>query len=57
MEKVSDHTYSVSVKESPLEGRANIAILKALAKYFHIPIAQLRIAAGRRSKKKVIEIP
>jgi len=57
VEKVSDHTYSVSVKESPLEGRANIAILKALAKYFHIPIAQLRIAAGRRSKKKVIEIP
>ncbi len=48
--------YQVSVKERPVEGRANEAITRLLAEHFHIPRSQVRLLSGARVKQKVFEI-
>ena len=48
--------YSVSTKERPVEGRANEAIIKLLAKYFGVPRSQVRLISGATSKRKVFEV-
>lgn len=46
----------ISVKERPIEGRANDAIKKALAKYLDISNSQLTLISGASSKNKVFEV-
>ena len=48
--------YRVSVKELPVEGRANEAITKLLAEYFKVSKSQVKLISGARGKKKVFEI-
>lgn len=48
--------YRVSVKEAPVNGRANIAITKALAKYFKVAPSLIRLVSGHTTKQKVFEI-
>ncbi len=54
--KVDDSHLIVSVKEPPVEGKANEAIIRLLRDYFHIPKSHIQILKGGRSKNKVIEI-
>lgn len=49
-------TYKVSVKEAPVAGRANLAIIKALADYFDISPARINLLTGQTSKQKIFEI-
>ena len=56
VEKITDYEYVISVKASPIEGKANIAVIKALAKHFKVSASQVRINAGHASKSKIIEI-
>jgi uncharacterized protein YggU (UPF0235/DUF167 family) len=46
----------VAVKERTVAGAANRAILKAVAAYFGVPLARVRIVSGRASREKLIEI-
>ena len=46
----------VHVKESPHENKANIAVVKALAKHFKVPQAAVIIVHGAASKIKTVEI-
>ena len=48
--------YKVSVKEPPVGGRANAAIIKVLAKYFKVSPASVNLISGHTSKQKVFEI-
>jgi len=48
--------YVVSVKEPPLQGKANIAIKKILAEYFAIALSQVTLIRGESSKIKIFEI-
>ena len=48
--------FKVFVKEPPMQGRANTAIAKALAKYFKVSPSQVRLISGASSKQKVFEI-
>ncbi|HEX2792279.1 MAG TPA: DUF167 domain-containing protein [Candidatus Paceibacterota bacterium] len=48
--------YKVSVKESPVDGRANEAIVRLLAKHFRIPTRAVRIISGHASTQKVVEV-
>ena len=48
--------YTVSVKEKPVEGRANEAIIKLLAEHFKVSRSQVRLISGATSKRKVFEI-
>jgi len=56
VEKLSDTSYAVSVKEPPIKGKANKAIEKVLAQYFGIPLSRVEIVSGHTSKSKVAEI-
>ncbi len=53
--KESD-TYVVRVKEPPVEGRANRAVVKLLARHLGVPEGRLRIVSGFTARNKVIEV-
>ncbi len=56
VEKVSEKNFTVFVKELPIKGRANQAIIKVLAEYFKVSISRVKIISGHTSKQKLIEI-
>lgn len=56
VEKIGEAEYLVAVREPPIRGRANNAIIKALADHFQISINRIRIAAGITSRRKTVEI-
>ena len=56
VEKVDESNYVVSVKEPPIKGKANEAIRNALAVYFKIASARVKIISGYSSRNKIIEI-
>ncbi len=57
VEKIDETHFVVAVKEPPVEGKANRAILEALALYFSLPVSRLKIVSGYTSREKVIELP
>ncbi len=52
----SDGTYIIYTKAPAIEGRANAAAIKLLAKYFGVPQSQIRLLHGATSKHKVFNI-
>ncbi len=48
--------YKVSVKEPPVEGKANKAIIKLLAKHFKVSQSEISLISGASSKIKTFEI-
>ncbi|MDO8728275.1 MAG: DUF167 domain-containing protein [bacterium] len=52
----TEEWYTVSVKEHPVGGRANEAITKLLAEYFHVSRSQVKLISGATSKRKVFDI-
>ena len=56
MEDKGDEFYIVSVKEKPVQGRANTAICKVLAEHFKVSPSQVTLVSGASSKRKVFEI-
>ncbi len=54
--KISDTNFKVWVKEPPEKGRANTAVIGALAGYFNTSRANIKIISGSTSKLKIIEI-
>lgn len=49
-------TVHVYVHEPPLEGKANRAVILALAEYFHVKKSNVNLDLGAKSKYKVFEI-
>ena len=56
IEKLSDNSFLVWVKEKPQEGKANYAVRAALADYFDIPKSRITLVNGETSKTKLFEI-
>ena len=56
VEKIDESHFVVSVKEPPVGGQANVAIIRALSDYLGTTPANLRIVSGYASKHKVIDI-
>jgi uncharacterized protein YggU (UPF0235/DUF167 family) len=54
--KINDKNYIVAVVEEPHDGKANAAIIKALAKYFHVAQSCIKIKLGKTGKKKTVII-
>ena len=54
-ERLNDY-YTVFIKELPVEGRANDAVIKALAEYFNVSRSQVTLVSGAVSKIKVFDI-
>ena len=49
-------TMHVYVNAPPLEGRANKAIIRVLAKYFHVKRGCVLFVSGTKSRSKTFEI-
>lgn len=56
VEKTDDTHFIVSVKEPPVQGKANRAIIKALAAYFNVPAWRISITSGHTSRQKIAEV-
>ena len=56
IKKLSETNFEVCVKEPPVKGQANVAIISALAKYFKAPFSAVKIISGRVSRQKIVEI-
>ncbi|MBM3206052.1 MAG: DUF167 domain-containing protein [Candidatus Staskawiczbacteria bacterium] len=56
VEKIDESNYVVYVKERPVDGKANSAIIKILADYFGTKSYFIEIISGDWSKTKIIEI-
>jgi len=56
VEAIDDTHFRISVKEPPLKGRANEAVIKAIAGHFKVAPSRVRIVAGRASRNKMLEV-
>ena len=54
--KNDDDTLTVYVKASAIEGRANAAAIKLLAKHFNVASSKVKLVRGATSKYKMFEI-
>ena len=54
--KNDDDTLTVYVKAPAIEGRANAAAIKLLAKHFKIAPSKVKLVRGATSKYKIFEI-
>ncbi len=56
VEPVEDHLV-VRVKEPPREGKANLAVARAVADYFGVAPSDVRVVSGLAARRKVVELP
>lgn len=56
VEKIDGKNFIVAVKDPPVKGKANRALVKTMAKYFDVPSSSVQIVSGHTSKQKIIEI-
>lgn len=51
-----DGALKIRLNAPPIEGRANALLIKYLAKCFAVPIKNVRLINGEKSRKKTFEI-
>jgi len=54
--ETEENHFTVAVKAPPRDGKANHAIVEALAEHFHISLSHVRLISGFSSREKVFEI-
>lgn len=54
--KIGDNNFEVLVKALPEKGKANEAVIKAIAKYLKIPQDSIKILTGKTNSQKILEI-
>lgn len=54
--RISDDEYKVKVTAAPEKGKANEQVIELLAGYFSVPKSFVRIAGGKSTKTKIIDI-
>ncbi len=48
---------TVYLREKPIEGEANAALIRLLAKHFDVPKTSILIKTGQHGRIKLVEIP
>jgi len=54
--KVQGDTIEIGIMEKPVNGKANLEIIKQIAKHFRISKSCVRIVSGAKSKDKIVEV-
>jgi uncharacterized protein len=54
--KKSEDSFEIRVKEKPKMGQANEAVITLLSYYFEIPRGKVRLIKGARERSKIFEI-
>mgnify|MGYP001576654703 CR=1 FL=1 len=57
VKQFGESEYVVAVKEPPVDGRANKAIIEALADYFNIKKSEIILISGIAGRLKIFSIP
>jgi uncharacterized protein (TIGR00251 family) len=53
---LADGIYTVAVKAQPVDGKANEAIIKAIAAHFKVAPSKVSIVSGHTAKLKIVDI-
>lgn len=56
VEEVNKMHFTVSVKQEPIDGKANEAIVKLIAQHLGVPKSALTLRSGATGKHKVFEM-
>lgn len=56
VERRADGGFRVAVTAPAREGRANAAVIEALAEHFRVPRSRVRIVRGLTGRRKLVEI-
>ncbi len=56
IEKIDQDSFEVYVREKPIQGRANQAIITVLAEYFHCPENEIKLVKGFQERNKIFLI-
>jgi len=54
--KKGNDSFEIWVKEKPIQGQANRAIITILSDYFKIPRENIKLVKGFRERNKIFEI-
>ena len=54
--RVKGDLIEIGIMEKPVNGKANVAIIKQIAKHFGLSKSCVRIVTGTKSKDKIVEI-
>ena len=54
--KVNGDLIEIGIMVKPIQGKANLAIIKQIAKHLGVPKSKIRLVAGAKSQDKVIEV-
>lgn len=56
LERIGPDTFRMRVLAAPEKGAANREVVARIADYFGIPVSQVKILRGARSRFKVVEV-
>lgn len=56
VEQQPDGSFIVRVKEPATEGKANEAVIEAIAEFFKAPKRTVKIVRGHTSRNKIVEL-
>jgi uncharacterized protein YggU (UPF0235/DUF167 family) len=48
--------YKARIQSSPVDGKANAALIELLAKEFNVPKSNVKILRGKTSRNKIVEV-
>jgi len=51
-----DDALKIRLNTPPIEGRANEALIKYIAQLFRVPVKQVKLVRGEKSRRKTLEI-
>jgi len=54
--KVEDNRIIVGLTSKPKKGKANLELIRKIAKHFGVSSSQVRIISGLKSRNKIVEI-
>jgi uncharacterized protein (TIGR00251 family) len=54
--KIEGNKVVVGLTSKPIGGKANVELIKKLAKYFGVSSSQVKIVSGLKSRRKIIEL-
>lgn len=54
--KVEGDKIVIGIKSRPEKGKANLELIRKLAKHFNVPASQIKIITGHTARRKIVEL-
>lgn len=56
LQKKSADSFDIKIKEKPEHGLANKKVFELLARYFNVPVKNIRLKKGSKQRNKIFEV-